>query len=414
MERSAAALQPVPEPPIWRAILSGACASLIGIGLARFAYTPLLPAVVSAGWFGAEAAAYLAAANLGGYLVGVLLAEPLAARGSARTALRIMMAASTLSLFACALPASFLWFFGWRLVSGVGGGVIMILAAPTILAHLPAGRRGLASGFIFMGIGLGIAASGTLVPLLLREGLTQAWIGLGVASALLTAVAWSGWPTPRPSPIAPPQTRARDPHPARSSGALWVLYGQYALNAVGLVPHMVFLVVFVAHGLGQGVDAGAFYWVAFGLGAVLGPLLSGHLADRAGYRAALRLVLLLEALAAFTPAITSNPGALLISSLIMGAATPGIVPLVLGRVHELAGPRINAQKVAWRLATTAFAAAQALAAYLMAYLLAASGDDYARLFEAAAAALLLALLIDLVSGLATRSQRTSGHRQTRL
>ena len=38
----------VPKTASWRAILSAFCASLIGIGLARFAYTPLLPAIVDA------------------------------------------------------------------------------------------------------------------------------------------------------------------------------------------------------------------------------------------------------------------------------------------------------------------------------------------------------------------------------
>jgi hypothetical protein len=50
---------------------------------------------------------------------------------------------------------------------------------PSHAAAPAAARRGAASGFIFMGVGLGIAASGTLVPLLLRQGLTQAWLGLG-------------------------------------------------------------------------------------------------------------------------------------------------------------------------------------------------------------------------------------------
>jgi hypothetical protein len=36
---------------MWRATLSGFSANLVGIGLARFAYTPLLPAIVGAHWF---------------------------------------------------------------------------------------------------------------------------------------------------------------------------------------------------------------------------------------------------------------------------------------------------------------------------------------------------------------------------
>jgi predicted MFS family arabinose efflux permease len=379
------------QPPLWRAVVSGACAALIGIGLARFAYTPLLPAVVSAGWFSNESATYLAAANLGGYLAGVLLAEAFARGLSPVTALRGAMVIAAGSLLACAFPVGFVWFFAWRFGSGVAGGVIMILAAPLILAHAPPARRGLIGGFIFMGVGLGISASGTLVPVLLREGLAQAWIGLAITAALLTALAWRGWPEAAPaSPSEGPRRHRRPTH------RLWMLHAEYALNAVGLVPHMVFLAVFVAHGLGQGVEAAAFYWVLFGLGALVGPLLFGHLADRAGHGPALRLVLLLEAIATLAPTLSSSPGALIPSSLFMGASTPGVVPLVLGRVHELAGSRLGDQRAAWRLATTGFAAAQAIAAYGLAYGLHASGGAYGLIFALGAAALLLALLVDVL------------------
>ncbi len=158
---------------IWRATLSAFCTSLVGIGLARFAYTPLLPAIIEAHWFAASDAAYLGAANLAGYLAGALIARPLAARMPVANALRLMMVLATAAFFACAFPLSFLWFFAWRFVAGLSGGVLMVLAATTVLPHVPAGRRGLTGGIIFMGIGIGVAASGTLVPLLLRQGLTE-------------------------------------------------------------------------------------------------------------------------------------------------------------------------------------------------------------------------------------------------
>src|SRR5262245_12938818 len=105
---------PAQAIPVWRPVLSGLCASLVGIGLARFAYTPLLPAVIAAGWFSAADAAYLGAANLAGYLAGAVLARPLAHKIAAPVVLRAMMALAAVSLIACAWPVSFLWFFAWR------------------------------------------------------------------------------------------------------------------------------------------------------------------------------------------------------------------------------------------------------------------------------------------------------------
>jgi Uncharacterised MFS-type transporter YbfB len=94
-----------PRPvPGWRGVLCAFCASLIGIGLARFAYAPLLPAIVDAHWFQPATAAYLGAANLAGYLAGALLGRPMSAQLRVVTVLRASMALATLAFFACASP----------------------------------------------------------------------------------------------------------------------------------------------------------------------------------------------------------------------------------------------------------------------------------------------------------------------
>ncbi len=386
----------------WRAILSGSCASLVGIGLARFAYTPLLPAIIGAHWFAPSDAAYLGAANLAGYLAGALLGRPLAARIAAPALLRGLMLLATAAFFACAVPVSLVWFFGWRFLSGISGGSLMVLAAPTVLPHVSHRRRGIASGAIFAGVGLGIAVSGTLVPLLLREGLTAAWCGLGAFSLFLTIIAWTGWPASSPAPQAASSAHSRRNRPIRLLRALYV---EYALNAVGLVPHMLFLVDFVARGLGQGLDSGAQYWVLFGLGAIIGPVLSGHLADRTGFGPALRLAFFVQAVAVLLPALGAGTAGLIVSSLVIGAFTPGIVPLALGRIHELLPHDVAAQKSAWSAATTGFALMQAAAAYGLTFVFTQTGGDYRLLFIIGAAAFVLTLGIDLVMGVSASRRR---------
>ena len=386
----------LPHAGIWRGILCAFCASLIGIGLARFAYTPLLPAIVGAHWFAASAAAYLGAANLAGYLAGALLGRPISARVPVVVTLRAMMLIATVTFFACGYPLGFLWFFCWRFAAGLAGGALMVLAAPTVLAHVPPARRGLAGGVIFMGVGAGVAASGTLVPLLLRHGLAQTWFGLGGLSLVLTMIAWAGWPGEAgPAPVAAAR-HARAPALFR----LRALYAEYALNAAGWVPHMIFLVDFVARGLGQGVQVGAEYWVVFGLGATLGPVLAGHLADRAGFAAALRLAFLVEAAAVALPAFDLGTGWLIASSLVVGSFVTGTVPLVLGRIGELLPHHPARQKAAWSKATIAFALFQAGAAYALSFVFAQSGGNYRLLFVIGAACMVLALAIDLIVAVA--------------
>ncbi len=380
----------------WRGTLAGLCATLVGIGLARFAYTPLIPPLITEGWFAPSQAAYLGAANLAGYLAGAVLARRLAAVAGTTLVLRAMMVLATAAFFACALPISFAWFFLWRFGAGLAGGVLMALAAPSVLARIPARRRGLAGGIIFTGVGLGIAASGSLVPALLRLGLFETWLGLGALSLMLTLLAWGGWPGADSQHSAAPAAPV-PPHGRPPGLALKMLFVVYGLNAAGLVPHMVFLVDYIARGLDRGLAVGADYWVLFGLGAMVGPVLFGHLADRGGFRLALRLGFLAQAVAVALLAVTANPVWMAVSSVVVGAFVPGIVPLVLGRVHELIPDDGQARKAAWSGATVAFALGQAGAAYGLSFLFAETGG-YALLFALGAVALVVALAIDLGSG----------------
>jgi hypothetical protein len=72
------------------------------------------------------------------------------------------------------------------------------------------------------------------------------------------------------------------------------------------------------------------------------------------------------------------------------------VALILGRVRELARDEPGAQ-AGWSRATLAYAVGQAAAAYGLSFLFARTGS-YALLFELAAAALTVALVIDLLAG----------------
>jgi predicted MFS family arabinose efflux permease len=376
---------------VWPHIFAGFCASLISIGLARFAYTPLLPVLIQEHWFSASDVVYLGAANLAGYLVGALLGRPLAARISNVTTLRAMKVLVTLAFLACAFPVSASWFFIWRVLSGVAGGAIMVLVAATVLPHVPGERKGLASGAVFLGLGLGIAASGTVVPLLLRFGLRETWIGLAALSAILTAASWFGWPR-RDAPAA--QQAATTP-PSTASAPINILYAQYALMAAGLVPAMVFLVDFIARGLGAGSSLGSLFWILYGAGAIFGPPLYGMCADRLGARLALRLLLAVQAIT--VAALAGASSLLLIGALtvIIGSFPPGIVPLVLARVHETVPGNPARQNVIWSRATTVFAAFQALSGYAYSAIFNGSGGNHRLLFALGAGATALAVLVDI-------------------
>ena len=369
-----------------RQVLAAMSAVLVGIGFARFAYAPLLPVLISHGWFAPGAAAYLGAANLLGYLGGALAARHVAAQLPTASVVRGAMLASAVSLAACCMPLPFLWFFVWRVLAGITGGLLMILAPSCVMAHVPPDRRGLASGLMITGVGLGIAASGTLVPLLLRSGLPAAWLGLAAISLLLTVLSWRSWPTAVPTAAAP-----AGEVPARFG----IVATSYGLCAVAMVPHMVFLADFVARGLGRGIDAGALTWVLYGIGALAGAVVAGRISDWIGAAATMRTIIGVQGAALVVLLLTDKPVAIGVSVVCAGMMGPAISAVMLERVGQLAGGHPTVRQRGWTQATIAWAVGQAAGAYGMAWLYGELGG-YATLFVAAIAALAAAMLVELM------------------
>lgn len=374
----------LPAGRIAKAAGAAMCANLVGIGLSRFGYTPLIPVLIGAGWFGPGDAAYLGAANLAGYLAGALGATAVVRRWPAIPVVRAMMIAVGVSFIACGFRLGFPWFFVWRFIAGFAGGVIMTVAAPSVMAHVPAAMRGRVGGLILTGVGLGVLAAGTLVPLLLSNGVIATWFGLGCLSLALTSLCWFAWlPPPPPAPL---QAGKR---PAEA----WVLAIQYGLCAMGLVPHMVFLVDFVARGLGRGLGAGAVFFLIYGTGALVGPGIAGFVCDRIGVRRTLNWAIPVMALVVVLPVLSTHDGVLALSAALAGAYTPGIVSLVLGRSQEIARGDLERHRAIWGTATASFATFQAVAAYGMAFLFARWGGAYDALFLSGCVALCLAALL---------------------
>lgn len=367
--------------------LAGGVATLLGVGLGRFSFTPLFPAMVEAGWVSGGDAALLGAANLAGYLAGALAAPWIDARLGRRTALRCGMVLTALALIACAWPVGLVWLMAWRLTAGVTGGMLMVLAAPTVLAAVPALRRPLLGGLVFSGIGIGVVVSGFGVPLLLPVGVGAAWLILGLAGLAMVALAWSRWP-------APPPAAARRGLALQRPLILALLICAYSSDGIGFLPHTVFLSDYVARGLGWGVAAGGHIWAVFGLGAAVGALSAAAVARAVGFPLALLLALVVKTAMVGLPLLTTNAFALGVSAAMVGLLTPGLVALGSGVAAELAGPDGHAR--AWSWMTSGFAVAQAVGAFALARLFDRTGDHIA-IFAIGTAALAAGTLAAVVA-----------------
>lgn len=356
------------------ALFTGLMATLAGIGLARFAYTPLLPAIIQQGWFGSSQAVYLGAANLLGYLLGALTAHTLSERFPPRWVLGASFAGIGLSFVLCATPGSFTGFFLCRLVSGVAGAVLMVVGPSLALTATPTERKTTVGALVFTGIGLGALLSATVVPLLLELDLNWTWLALG-GLALLAGLVCDRAAARLPKPQVLAAGTGHGSGSAAPVGLVVLLViAAYALDAAGFVPHTVFWVDYLTREASLGNQAASVQWALFGVGAILGPLLAGLLARRFGWHSGLAVGFLTKSLAIALPLLSIAFVSRSLSSLLVGAMIPGIVALTSGRLAELAGPA--AHKRLWGRATAAFAAAQALSGYAMSGLYAQLGSYY--------------------------------------
>ena len=375
-------------------LLTGMTATLSGVGLARFAYTALMPQMVFAGWFSGEQVAYLGAANLLGYLVGALTAAPLAERLGTQRAMAGCWLAVAFSFAACAQPQPMALFFIWRLVSGIAGAMLMVLGPSVAMAATPVARRAALGPLVFCGIGGGALLSATLVPPLAAVSLSAVWWALAALSAL---TGWVGWRSAKRLP-APQPLRVLSTHPDSSSliaAPRWSLpvvlvLLAYMCDAFGFVPHTVFWVDYLARELQLGAGYAATQWAMFGVGALVGPMVAAVCASRWGWWSTAIGGYVVKATAIALPLWLSQFGAHAISGLLVGALSPGIASITSGYLMQLLGPARH--KRMWGYATAGFALAQALSGYLMAWWYARSGS-YQSLFVIGTAALAAGALL---------------------
>jgi predicted MFS family arabinose efflux permease len=364
----------------WRPALAGAGAICAGVGLARFAYVPLFPAMVGAGWVDGGGAGLLGAANFAGYLLGVLGGRRVAQRLGVPRALDLGMGLALLAFAACAWQGGLAWLALWRALAGVAGGILMALAGPAVQASVPPEQRGQAGGIVMAGAGSGVVLAGLLVPLFLAGGVAVAWLGLAVAVGVVWLLVRSTFPDP---PALPGPARAvAVPRAAR-------LILAYGLSGAGMVAPMVYLSDLAVRGHGLPIGLGAAIWMGFGAGAVAGTLLGGRVAGRIGGRRALPLWMALQVGAL---ALMLAPGwpALLLAGPLGGFAGVGATAVTLAAARDVAGPQAA---VVWVRATAAYALAQAGVAFALAALFEAVGERHAAVFAAGLVLSALALLV---------------------
>ena len=144
----------------------GAAAMALAMGVARFSYTPIVPAMHDQAGLSAANAGFLATLNFIGYLVASMwpiFARRMGYTPGPKTTLRWCMMAALLVTAGMAFTTSFAWWAVLRFVSGMISLLIMVYATAIVMDAAARAHSPMAAGVHYSGVGVGIALSGLMV-----------------------------------------------------------------------------------------------------------------------------------------------------------------------------------------------------------------------------------------------------------
>ena len=307
-------------------VLGLALGPAVGLGLARFAYALLLPAMrASLHWSFATAGA-INTVNAVGYLAGAMISVPLARRFGARQAFLAGLVLAVVSLLGTAAAGDTVLLAVLRLLAGAAGAVSFVTGAG-LVAELGSGRSPRRAAWLlgayFSGAGAGIVVSGLAIPPLLAattaaSGWRWGWVLLAGLSAVALAASIPAVRASREPAVAPAGHRT---WPARR---LVAVMGSYGLFGAGYIAYMTFIIAFLTeHGARSGEISS--FWVVLGAAAIAGGFAWPPLIARLRGGHGLAIVLGVVAAGALLPLLSGSAVAAMISAALFGASFLAVV-----------------------------------------------------------------------------------------
>ena len=392
--------------------LAGLVCLATAMGIGRFAFTPLLPMMLSDGVIDLLGASVLASANYLGYLVGALLCtfQPWLWRRfgwlpqvAASTWVKAGLTATSLLTLGMALHFPGLWPV-LRFAAGVASAFVFIFTSGWCLSQLAARHASRLGGVMYAGPGAGIAFSGLLASGMVSLHWTAAagWLILGVLACGLTAVVWpTFYKTSAPSSMgsAPSGISAASGLSAVTDASagrkqMLLLAVAYGLAGFGYIITATFLPVIARQAL-PGSRWLDMFWPLFGLGVMAGALLSTRLSLKGDLRHLLAGCYFVQALGVGVTVWSPTLFGFVAGSLLLGIPFTAITFFAMQEVRRL---RPAAASSYMGLLTAVYGLGQIAGPPLVALLLRQSrsvGEGFTLSLEIAATVLVLGAVMYL-------------------
>lgn len=376
------------DTTVLRTALAGAVAMAVAMGLGRFFYTPVLPAMMAGLGLGPAEAGWIASANYAGYLLGAVLAAYGWAEGIERKVALTGLVATALLLLAMGLSSNFIVLAAIRFLAGLASAFVMVFTSAIVLSHGLASGKPWVQSSHFGGVGFGIAVSAIMFGLIILadSGWRMAWI----MAALLAFIGLAVVIRYLPRDVVRTGPAKKEP-PLVWTPALLALTIAYGIFGFGYIVTATFLVAIVRDGGGSALfEAGV--WLATGIAAAPSVAYWMPAVRRVGLVNVFALGCLVEALGVAASVLVPLPAGPIVGGVLLGATFIMVTAFGLQVGRQLAA---ESPRRALALMTAAFGTGQILGPLVAGYLADWSGT-YTWASLAAAAGLLASGAIVLV------------------
>lgn len=377
-----------------KVLSAGIFSLLLVLGVARFAYTPLLPLMQQQAGLGMAEAGWLAAINYGGYLSGAVIASLISDLQLKDRLYRIGMVLAIVSTVVMGLTTDVTVWALSRFVAGLCSAAGMLLGTGLILNWLIRHKHRSELGIHFSGIGLGVAGCAGAV-MLFSPWLDwrEQWFAFSALGCVLLVPALRWLPKPDQTGLTVSAQAMQDNPP--SPLYLRIFMAAYFCAGFGYVVSITFIVAIVNKL--PGLDGqGNLVFLAIGIGAAPACINWDFIARRIGDLNALILAAVLQIVGILLPVMVPGLVSALLGALLFGGTFIGMVSLVLsmaGRYYPTRPAKMMGKM------TLSYGVAQIMGPAITGTLAARLGSYDAGLYFAAAVmavGTLLLLLLKLV------------------
>ena len=311
----------------YRVLAAGILSIILSLGIARFAYTPLLPLMQEQAGLSVAGGGWLAAINYLGYLAGAVIASRIDDLFLKDRLYRFGLVLAVLTTAMMGLADSFWLWAASRFLAGLASAAALLLGSGLILNWLIRHDHRSELGIHFAGVGLGIAFGAVVVDasasVLDWSGQWQVFTAL---AALLAVPAWRWLPPPDARATSHGGAPMADRPPGPAFMRLFI--AAYFCAGVGYVISATFIVAIVDRMPGLEGRGGVTFLI-IGLAATPACILWDLAARRIGDLNALIAAAGIQILGILLPALFPVLWVTLLGAALFGGSFIGIVSLVL-------------------------------------------------------------------------------------